>query len=393
MNKLILHNEIQGFINNNINSDIHEIVLKGTAFEDVKTNEIVQQIEGKKRSQKKLPTWFNTEAIYYANKLNIEQTSSEITAKYKSNIIEGNCLIDITGGFGVDTYYFAKKFDSIIHCELNKELSKIVEHNFEKLAVTNVETIYGDGLEYLRQSKTAFDWIYIDPSRRHDCKGKVFLLKDCLPNVPSNLDFLFQHADNILIKTSPLLDLSAGLGELKFVKEIHIVALNNEVKELLWILKNGFLGKVTIKTINISNQKVQKFNFKLKNEKSYKANISEPLTYLFEPNAAILKSGGFNILSEKLNLYKLHAHSHLYTSHMLVEFPGRRFAINQILPYNKKTIQKLKINKANITTRNFPDSVENLRKKFKIKDGGDIYVFFTTLFDNKKAMVITSKIN
>lgn len=392
MNKNILNTEIQYFINSNANSVISDLLLKGTNFPNVETKTIVEQIEAKKRSKNKLPTWFSTENIYYPNKLNIEQTSSEITAKYKSELLKGDSIIDLTGGFGVDCFYFSKTFKAVTHCEINESLSEIVKHNFNQLDVTHIDTIQTDGIEYLKSSEKFYDWIYIDPSRRHDSKGKVFFLNDCLPNVPEHLDLLFERSKNIMIKTSPLLDLSVGIGELKYVKTIYIVAVNNEVKELLWILENGFNNPISIETVNIKKEINEVFSFKLKEEKQSKALYKIPQDYIYEPNSAILKSGAFNEISKQLGLFKLHKHSHLYTSDSHIDFPGRCFKIENSIPYNKKAFKKLAIKKANITTRNFPETVQQIRNKFNIKDGGNDYLFFTTDLNDQKTILITRKV-
>ncbi|KJD33583.1 SAM-dependent methyltransferase [Tamlana nanhaiensis] len=391
MNFSILNTEIQSFIDANLQTDINTLLLKGTLFETIDTKTLIEQIEAKLRCKKKLPSWFNTKQIYYPNKLNIEQTSSETTAKYKSELISGDRIIDITGGFGVDCYYFSKQFKLVTHCELNETLSDIVTHNYKQLTVRNVETVKMDGISYLQSNSKTYDWIYVDPSRRHDTKGKVFFLKDCLPNVPLHLELLFNRSKNILIKTSPLLDLSIGIGELNHVKNIHIVAVNNEVKELLWELEFGYKDDVNIKTVNLKSDNNDVFNFVLNAEAQTEASCSEPQSFLYEPNAAILKSGGFNIVSNQLNVLKLHKHSHLYTSEHLIDFPGRSFKIEQIVPYNKKDIKKIGLKKANITTRNFPETVSQIRKKFNIKDGGDCYLFFTTDMYDNKLLLVTKK--
>ena len=391
MNTSILNTEIQEFINENLNSGINSLLLKGTSFQDVKTNEIIEQIEAKKRCEKKLPTWFKTQNIYYPNKLNIEQTSSEITATYKSELINGNSLIDLTGGFGVDCYFFSKQFKEVTHCEIDKNLSEIINHNYKQFEIENIQTVANDGIAYLKSSSQKYDWIYIDPSRRHNSKGKVFFLNDCLPNVPKHLELLFKHSKNILIKTSPLLDLSVGINELKHVKTIHVVALNNEVKELLWVLEAGFNDEIIIESVNIKNEIKEHFKFSMDLEKRSESQYSQALSYLFEPNSAILKAGGFHSISNQLNVFKLHKHSHLYTSESLLDFPGRSFKIKNIINYSKKELKKLSISKANITTRNFPETVQQIRKKFNIKDGGDCYLFFTTDLNNEKIVIVTSK--
>ncbi len=393
MNKNVLNTINQKFINENINSKTADLLLKKNHHSDVDIKLLVEQIEAKQRCKTKLPTWFNTEKIYYPNKLNIEQTSSEVTAKYKSSLITGNSIIDLTGGFGIDCYYFSEKFKEVTHCEINCELSEIVSHNYKELGVNTIETITNDGISQLLNNNKQYDWVYIDPSRRHDTKGKVFFLKDCLPDVPKHLNTIFNHTNNVMIKTSPLLDISVGISELNYVKTIHVIAVNNEVKELLWILEKGFEAETTIKTVNINKTAEEIFDFKLNEEQAITTNFSEPLTYLYEPNAAVLKSGGFKSVSKQLNVLKLHQHTHLYTLQELIEFPGRCFKIERVLPYNKQLLKKELHEKANISTRNFPEAVQQIRKKFKIKDGGDTYVFFTTNLHNEKIVIICKKVS
>ena len=391
MNKYILNTDIQLFIKNNVATDISSLLLKKSIFSNITQQELVEQIEAKFRCKKKLPTWFNTDNIYYPNKLNIEQTSSEKTANYKLKIVSENRLIDLTGGFGIDCFYFAKQIAEVTHCELNSELSNIVTHNFSILKSKNISTIASDGLSYLKTTDTTFDWIYIDPSRRHDLKGKVFLLNDCLPNVPEHLDLLFSKSKNILIKTSPLLDLKNSIRELNHVKEIHIVALKNDVKELLFVLERDYLGDVCIKTANLTNDTTETFQFTA--FKEHHPNYGLPKKFLYEPNSAILKSGGFSEIAIQYHLDKLQQHSHLYTSNELIEFPGRVFEVQDMFPYNKKELKKqFKNLKANVTTRNFPKSVASIRKELQLKDGGDVYLFFTTDLNANKIVLRCSKI-
>ena len=231
-----------------------------------------------------------------------------------------------------------------------------------------------------------------DPSRRDDSKRKVFLLSDCTPNVKTFQGLFLKYAENVLIKTSPLLDIKATRNELGYVKELHIVAVNNEVKELLWLLEGDNTSQFKIKTVNLTNSKYQLFEFNFDEEYDAIPKYSLPINYLYEPNSAVLKAGAFNILSENLQLPKLHKHSHLYTSEVLIDFPGRRFKIDMVLPFNKKLFAKEKIFKANVTTRNFPISVGDIRKKLKIKDGGLLYLFFTTNIDNERIILVCTKI-
>ncbi|MBW8244184.1 class I SAM-dependent methyltransferase [Muricauda oceani] len=377
MNKLILNTGAQDFILKNLSGDIMSVLLVKPLFEGISQKELAEQIEAKNKSKDKLPIWFSTPNIYYPNKLNIEQTSSELTATYKARLVNGKSLVDLTGGFGVDTYFFSQKIAAVFHCEINQELSEIAHHNFEILGQKNIECLTGDGIDFLKNVRTDFDWIYVDPSRRNDAKGKVFLLEDCLPNLPEHLPLLFEKTQHILVKTSPLLDIKLGIEELRFVKEVHVVAVQNEVKELLFVLEKGFTGSIKIKTINIAPQQDDTFNFELEHEHTAQVEFGEPSAYLYEPNSAILKSGGFKSVAKYHDLAKLHPHSHLYTSDRVIDFPGRRFKVNQVLPYSKKSIKSLGVAKANITTRNFPITVAELRKKHNIKDGGNRYLFFT----------------
>lgn len=391
MNTSILSQNIQDFITQNSGASITKLALQKNPFPEIDWILILNQIEAKSKAKDKLPTWFAADNIIYPSKISVEQTSSEKTAAYKASLISGETLIDLTGGFGVDDYYFSKKFKTIAHCEINEDLSAIVKHNFEQLKVENCVCYADDSANILKESNQKWDWIYIDPSRRNDAKGKVFMLKDCLPNVPESLDFYFKKTDSILIKTAPLLDISAGLSELKFVKNIHIIALENEVKELLFEIHNHYSGEITIKTANILKEKIETFEFVLGD--SVFPFYHLPQKYVYEPNSAIMKSGGFDEVSAIFEINKLHKHSHLYTSDALIDFPGRTFEIEKVIPYSKNEMKnELANQQANLTTRNFPDTVENIRKKWKIKNGGNLYCFFTTDKNDNKIVLICRKI-
>lgn len=393
MNTTVLNTENQEFINKHLNSNIADLVLRARSKSSEALSILIDQIEAKKKCFKKLPTWYQTKNIYYPNKLNIEQTSSELTAKYKAQLVAGKSLIDLTGGFGVDCFYFSKVFQNVVHCEINQELSEIVRYNYSRLKVDNIDCIAKNGLEVLEAQKQVYDCIYIDPSRRHDSKGKVFRLNDCLPNVPLHLEQLFTYTDTVLIKTSPLLDLSIGIEELKQVKTIYSLAVNNEVKELIWLLKKGYKAEVQIKAVNLLKESEQNFEYTHGQDTLAQVEYSPPLKYLYEPNAAILKAGAFNSIAEQLNVYKLHKHAHLYTSEYLIDFPGRRFKVKAVMDYNKKQLKKqFQSDKANITTRHFPESVQNIRKKLALKEGGSKYLFFTSLANEKRIVISCSKV-
>lgn len=387
----LLSAEIQEFINSSLQANISKLALSKNPFPELDWKEIINQIVSKNKSRHKLPTWFNTENIYYPASISIEQTSSEITAKYKSDLISGSSLIDLTGGFGVDDYYFSEKFKHVIHCEKNAALSEMVQHNYAVLKVNNITCLAQNSTEVIEQSENAFDWIYIDPSRRSDAKGKVFLLKDCLPNVPENLSLYFSKSQSILIKTAPILDITAGCMELENIKSIHIVAIENEVKEILWLLEKGYDAEIELFAVNIQKKKTDCNAFILGEHTP--ARFSLPQDFLYEPNAPLLKSGGVDYLCEALHITKLHPNSHLFTHSELVDFPGRRFSINEVIPFKKENLKKhLEGKKMNITIRNFPLTVEEIRKKYKIADGGTVYAFFTTNINNEKIILICTKI-
>ena len=393
MNFALLDLNVQDYIRENENTNIAQLILKGSPFTGITAAEIAQQIEARKKAKSKIPTWYETQKVYFPPSLNLEQTSSEITAKYKASLVNGDQLIDLTGGFGIDSFFFSKEVTKVTHVELNKELSQIAEHNFKQLSSKeNIDFKAENSLEFLKNSSTHYDWIFVDPARRDNRGGKIFRLQDCEPDVLSHLNLLLDKSNYILIKTAPLLDIQLGLKELSFVKEIHIVAVNNEVKELLWLIDKTYDGKTKVISKNFTKAEEQDFTAFLEEETLAKAEYANPVNYIYEPNSAILKAGFFKLIAEKLNLKKLAQHSHLYTSENLISFPGRRFKIIETSTFSKQDMKIWKQQKANITTRNFPISVENIRKKFKIKDGGNDYLFFTTQQSGEKIVIHTKKV-
>lgn len=387
VNPTLLNLEVQEFIRS-YTEDTSVLAFKGSPFDNISIQELIKQIEGFRKTKAKLPHWHETPGIYFPNRLNLEQTSSEITADYKASLVQGSRLADITGGFGVDSYYFAKQFGHVDHFEKDELLSEIAGHNFNQLAVKNITCHAKDGLESIEQAD--YDVIFADPSRRNEAKGKVYFLADCEPNLVLHAENLLKRCHTMLVKTSPMLDISVGLEELPDVEEIHVVAVDNEVKELLWILRKDHLEKTVITASNIKKEKVEflKFTFESPSYTTY----SYPKTYLYEPNAAIMKSGGFKYISSAFGIPKIQKHSHLFTSKELVDFPGRVFEMKKIIPFRKKELRdELRETKANITIRNFPLTVDQLRRKLKIKEGGDTYLFFTTLKNNEKVVLCCSR--
>jgi hypothetical protein len=386
----LLQPDIQDFIKKNTHQDLSKLALQKSPFDGVEWIDVIQQIAARQKAEHKLPTWFAANGVLYPSKISVEQTSSETAARYKSGLVSGNSLIDMTGGFGIDDYYFAKTMERVTHCELNLELSAIANHNFEVLETNNIECLPGNSLDILKLTNRKWDWMYIDPSRRNDSKGKVFMLKDCLPNVPELLETYFKHTDNVMVKTAPLLDILAGLRELHSVKAVHVVAINNEVKELLWILQKGFEGQPITVAVNLTKSGIEVFENPLGNEAT--PTYSMPKKYLYEPNAAIMKAGAFNEVSKHYSIDKLHKNTHLYTSDKSIAFAGRSFEVDAVIPYQKQEI-KLHVEgkRMNISTRNFPLTPQELLKKWKVKDGGDTYAFFTTNLNNEKIVMLCRK--
>jgi 16S rRNA G966 N2-methylase RsmD len=392
VNKILLNSAIQEFITSHIHSNIHELVLKGSPFDGIDIKELIEQIEAKKKCALKLNTWFETPGVYYPNKLNIEQTSSETAAKIKSGFMEGESIVDLTGGFGVDSYYFSKQFKTVVHCEINPKLAEIAAYNSAIFGTKNITTHSKDGIEFLKSCSDTFDWIYIDPSRRDAQKNKKFLIEDCSPNVITHQDLFFKHSKNVLIKMSPMLDISVGLAALKNVKNIYVVAVKNEVKELLFHQKQNFEGMATIHTLNSHPNGDEYFSFEIIEEETAVASYNTPKQYLYEPNAAVMKSGAFQLISEQFKLDKLDPHTHLYTSNeKITDFPGKIYAISNFHPYQKKPLKKMIGGlKANVKTRNFSEKTETLKTLFKLNDGGDLYLFFTT--SKEKKLVIECRL-
>lgn len=375
MNEEILAQPVQTYINTHLNADVSKIALAKPLFENVSAAELAGQIAAKKKANYKLPTWFSTDGIYYPPLLSIEQCSSEPTAAYKANLAIGDRLIDLTAGFGVDSYFFSKKVKEVYSCEINPALAVITKHNAAVLKADHSHTLAADGIEFLKDSPLKFDTIYIDPARRSH-SNKVFKLKDCTPDVTSHLPLFLAKAQRCIIKTAPLLDISAGLNELSQVSEIHIISVKNECKELLWVIDKNFEGDPQIICATL-NENLKTFSFQLEALQT-KTTISTntPNAYLYEPDVALLKSGAFNLIAEQFKLEKIHSQSHLYfADEIKTDFLGRIFEIKALLSLNE--LKKEKNLKGNVIVRNFPERAENLVKKYKIGTSHDDFIIFT----------------
>lgn len=382
MNAALLNPTVQKYINDNLHTDVHKIMLGKTPFEGVSARELAEQIDSKRRSEKKLPTWFAKEGIYYPPKLSIEQTSSEITAGYKSQLIRGKQAIDLTGGFGIDSYYFSKTVESLVHVEQSKDLSEIAEHNLRILGGKNITFINDDSLTFLKSHPGRFDTIYVDPSRRIENK-KVFLLEETEPNVIDNLELFFKIADRVVVKTSPMLDIQAGMRAFKHtVEELHVVSVKNDCKELLWVLTAGNQQETRIICSALGGEQMFPFKFLLSGERLEHINTyATPSSYMYEPDVAVLKAGAFKTIAVKFALQKLGVNTHLYTSDTLKEgFPGKVFRTISWTPYNFFSKQKMS-GSFNVVSRNFPLSTDQIKKKHRLCDGGTDFLIFTAAND------------
>lgn len=383
MNKNLLNIDVQNFIQDNLNTDIPSLSLKKSPFPKISSKEIAEQVDSKKRCEHKLPLWFHTQGIFYPPKLAIEQASSELAAIYKSNFITGNDIIDLTGGFGVDTFFFAKKANNVRHCELDEELSDISKFNSEVLGV-KIHYHKVDGLDFLCSTVEKYSTIYIDPSRRVNSK-KVFLLKDCEPDIITNLKLLRSRSELLMIKTAPLLDIHSTINELNGVSSVHVVSIKNECKELLYLVDNQNFGNdPMIICALLSADETITYTFRTSEEKNYTITAySDPLDFIYLPDVALLKAGCFKLITRDFSVHKIHQHTHLYTSDSYISsFPGRKFKFKRAWNYGK-FIKEHSFIKANIICRNFPLSPENLKKKLKISDGGDEYLLFCTNKSNE----------
>ncbi|MBC7556191.1 MAG: hypothetical protein H7195_04440 [Chryseobacterium sp.] len=389
-NPELLNPKVQDFINKNLKTDLTKIILKGSPLPNISVQEIAIQIDGKNRTEKKLPTWFKTNGILFPPKLNLEQSSSEITANYKAKLITKGDLIDLTGGFGVDDMAFADKAKTVFHCELDSNLSAIVAQNTKVLGKTNVKFIIGDSQKFIEKTHKVAT-IYVDPSRRQNSQ-RVFMLKDCEPNVVENQALYLKKSDKVIIKAAPMLDISAALKELKKVSEVHIVSLNGECKELLFVLENKEILETKIICALINQHQENIYDFSYSEEKSIQNQSFAIQKYLYEPDTAILKGGFFKSLTKKFEIKKLNPNTHLYTSQEIAQnFPGKTFQVIQQIPFSNFSSAKA-TKKANVVTRNFDLKPEEIKKQFKIKDGGEDFLFFITDYKEQKQVIWAKKV-
>lgn len=379
-------------------TDIQAFILKNQKKYDASLLPLIaDQWLAQQKSKDKLPTWAANEKVIFPPILSVEQASSETTSNYKARVFynfineaKAEKCIDLTGGMGLDSYALAQVFESVTYIEQNSLLAQMAKYNFEVLGQKNIDVINENSVSFTQLNSDSFTNYYLDPHRRDAAKNKVFKIEDCEPNV-LKIKHLF---NNYMVKFSPMLDIKLALEQLGNVAELHIVAVENEVKELLFLGKKT-IEKVSIHCINfLSNGQKQIFEFDYESEQNAKIIYSKPQKYIYEPNASILKAGAFKSIGNKLNINKLAPSSHLYTSDILVEnFPGRSFTCEAVCKFDKKEVlTKLTNNKANISTRNFPMKPEEIKKKLGLRDGGDDYLFATENHEKQKIVLICKKV-
>ncbi|MCX8523414.1 RsmD family RNA methyltransferase [Chryseobacterium formosus] len=378
----ILNSDIQKYINANLNADLHSLLLKKSPFPEVSMQEIVQQIKGKQVAQKKFP-FLSQDGIIFPTQLSLEQSSSEKTAEYKSEILKGKKFIDLTSGFGIDAFYLSKNFDEITVVEQNTELLEIVEHNWNILD-KKAKFINQKLEDFLIENKEKFDVIYLDPARRDQNKNKVFLLEDLSPNILEIQEQLLSISEEVIIKLSPLIDLKYLISVLKNVSKIEIIAVRNDVKEIVVSLTTNYSGEINCNCINLESEE-KEFSFGINEEKNAEAEYSEPERFIYIPNNTILKAGIFNLISKEFKIKKLHPNTHLYTSEIKIDhFPGRILEMEVI---DSKQIKKKE--QFNLISKNYPLKPEEIKKKYQLKDGGEDYLIFT---QSKKGKIILKSV-
>lgn len=366
----ITNREVQDFIRVNENADCHALLLKPSPFEGVGMHSIVEQIVGRKVSEKKFP-FLLKQNIIFPPKINLEQASSQVTAEYKSDFFSGKKFLDITSGFGVDAYFLSKNFTEATLVEQNQELMEIVRHNWEVLG-RKAEFVNCELEVFLKKNQQKYDLIYIDPARRGVHQKRVFLLEDLSPDITVIQHKLFEISDKILIKLSPLIDIKYLLSVLKNISKIKIIAVRNDVKEILVLLDIHHDGDVMVSAVNLETNDPE-FVFEISENRRNIALYDEVKNYLYIPNNAVLKTGAFELLSQKLNLSKLHPNTHFYTlDERLESFPGRVLRVEEI---KARSIRKGEA--FNIVAKNYPLKPDEIKKKYKIKDGGMRYLIFT----------------
>lgn len=371
---------LKKFVQDHQSEDPAQLLFAYSGKTDFDLKAAVQQIQARQKAKHKLPSWTANQEILFPVSLSLEQASSEETARFKSALVKGKTMIDLTGGFGVDTFFLSENFQKAVYCERNKELAEIVLHNFELLKPGKFEIMNGDSLAYFSKSDQVFDLTYVDPARRGDHNQKLYKLADCEPDVVGNWDLLQSKSNSILIKASPMLDIRQAISEIPDLQKIWVISVKNEVKEVLLLWENGKeVGKRIIHAVDLQPDGAKEFTFSFEEEESSESIFGEIGKYLIEPYTSVLKAGAFRSFGKRFGLKKLHPNSHLYTCEDLPQgVPGRVFEVVQEISNPKKEMKQLfPTGKVNVITRNYALSADELKKKYKLKDGGKDFLIGT----------------
>ena len=386
-----MNDKTRDFIEQNLDADIRQLALKGCRDKDVDLDAAIRQIAGRQTARRKLPSWAALDGILYPPHLNMEQCSSEQAARYKAGVCtrlsSPTSLVDLTGGFGVDFAFMSEAFDEATYVERNSELFAISSANMKILA-PKAKCLNEDGLEVLHRLDHV-SMIFMDPARRDHHGARTYGISDCTPNVLEIKDELLQKADVVMLKLSPMLDWHKAISDLgeQYIKEVHIVSVQNECKELLIVMQQQPAEPPTVYCVNDDSV----FSYHPSSISSNHISHHSSLIYLYEPNASIMKAGCFAEIEQAFEVSQLAPNSHLFASDQAIEdFPGRKFRVTAVTSMNKQELkQALKdIRQVNIAVRNFPMSVADLRKRLKLSEGGNDYIFATTLKKKKKVLII-----
>ncbi len=375
-------------------ADLHRLLLSAQRYPDVDVPYAVAQIEALRKVKDKIPLWYNTQ-LRFPPGLSVEQSSSERTARFKASLFSGARIADLTGGMGIDSYFWANSFQHLDYVEQSAELCALANHNFGVLGAHNIAVHHADAADFVARTPQNYDLIYMDPARRDQHKNRVFLLTDCTPDIVALQEPLSRISDKILVKTSPMMDIALALKQLRSVTKVWVVSVNNECKEVLYLLDNNAAPVISPEVICVELGKTDLvFRTTFAQEQTTHTPLSAPLQYLYEPNASVMKAGVFHSFGTHYGLLKLDTHTHVYTSEQpVLDLPARRFRVIATVKYDARAVQTyIPEGKANIAVRNFPDSVDNMRKKLKLKDGGDVYLFGVTVAEVGKVVVVCERL-
>ena len=385
----LLDPDIQKFINGHEGGDVTALALKKPPNPDWDYRLILDQIKTRQKARTKLPLWpdHHPDIIFPPSDI-LEQASSAATARYKARLVKGKSFVDLTGGAGVDSCALTEHYESGTIIERDEHAAELIAHNLPLLYLSGVDLdVICTTAEEFVKAMPSVDLVIIDPQRRDGQQKGKFRLENTAPNVLELLPVLLNKTTHIMIKTSPMLDIAQTVADLQHVQAVHVVEYRKDCKELLFIISKNVPNtpQITAVSIDDAGEVLSNLNFTLEEEKKTKAALSMPLNYLYEPGPAFQKSGGFHVISDYFGVEKLQQHTHLYTSETLrTDFPGRSF---EIIGKHPAKAEKVPLKQAHITTRNFPMSTAALRKKLKIRDGGDDYLFACTLMDGSKALL------